>query len=146
MLYTDDMREFIRHPVDIPVEIVPGDESESHIDKLVNLSYGGIAFHSLVEFLPGQTVDVNIVCVTPFFKAQALVKWCRVEGDGFDVGVKFSDPNDQFRARMVEQVCYIEQYKNEMLKQGRELTGEQAAMEWIERFATQFPGNDDNNE
>lgn len=144
MLYTENMREFIRHPAGIPVEIVPRDATDVHIDLLVNLSYGGIAFHSLTEFVLGQNVEINITCVTPPFKVQALVKWCHQEGDGFDVGVKFTDPNDQFRARMVEQVCYIEQYKNEMQKQGRKLTGEQAAMEWIQRYANKFPGHEDN--
>ncbi len=137
------MREFIRHPVDIPIEVVPGDKSDVHANKLVNLSHGGVAFHSQTKFLPGQTVEINISCVTQSFKAQAVVKWCHKESDGFDIGVKFMDPNDQFRARMVEQVCHIQQYKNEMLKQGRVLTGEQAALEWIERFAKKFPGQED---
>jgi len=40
----------------------------------------------------------------------------------------------------VEQICHIEQYKRDMRDQeGRELTGEQAAYEWIERFAAEFP-------
>jgi len=139
------MREFIRHPVDIPVEIVPGDKSETYANKLVNLSSGGIAFHSKMNFLPEQTVEVRISCVSQSFKAQAVVKWCHEEADGFDIGVKFIDPDDQYRARMVEQVCHIQQYKNGMLKKGRELTGEQAALEWIERFARQFPGQEDDN-
>jgi hypothetical protein len=42
--------------------------------------------------------------------------------------------------RMVEQVCHIEQYKKELFEdEGRALTGEQAAMEWIKRFAEGFP-------
>lgn len=138
------MREYIRHPADIPVEIVPGDDNNSQVDKLVNLSHGGIAFHSLTKLLEGQYVDITISCVQPEFSARGLVKWCNKDDTGFDVGVEFIDPNDEFRARMVEQVCHIEHYKKEVMEnEGRNLTGEQAAMEWIERFASVFPGNDE---
>jgi hypothetical protein len=41
---------------------------------------------------------------------------------------------------MVEQVCHIEQYKADVLKkEGRELTGEEAAKEWILKYAKDFP-------
>jgi hypothetical protein len=41
---------------------------------------------------------------------------------------------------MVEQICFIEHYKNEMLEtQGRKLTSEQAAAEWIENYGADFP-------
>jgi hypothetical protein len=36
---------------------------------------------------------------------------------------------------MVEQICFIEHYKNEVLEtEGRALTSEQAAAEWIEKY------------
>jgi hypothetical protein len=41
---------------------------------------------------------------------------------------------------MVEQVCHIEHYKNEVKRrEGREISGEQAANEWIAKFAGNFP-------
>jgi phage tail tape-measure protein len=41
---------------------------------------------------------------------------------------------------MVEQLCYIEQYK-QMVKtlEDRNISGEEAAMEWIEKYAGEFP-------
>ncbi len=48
-------------------------------------------------------------------------------------------------ARMVEQICHIEQYKNEILKaEGRQLDSKQAALEWIQKFASEFPNPDSN--
>ena len=45
---------------------------------------------------------------------------------------------------MVEQVCPIEQYRHEMLKnEGRTLSSEEAALEWIQKYAPQFPGPGD---
>jgi hypothetical protein len=41
---------------------------------------------------------------------------------------------------MVEQVCAIEQYRGEVLEnEGRELTAQEAAAEWIGRYAGRFP-------
>jgi hypothetical protein len=41
---------------------------------------------------------------------------------------------------MVEQICYIEHYRKEVrATQGRVLTAEEAAREWIERNAGRFP-------
>ncbi len=41
---------------------------------------------------------------------------------------------------MIEQVCYIEQYRKEVLKkEGRKLSGEEAAMEWVEKYAKDSP-------
>jgi hypothetical protein len=42
--------------------------------------------------------------------------------------------------RLIEQICYIEHYRQEVLiSEGRKLTSEQAALEWIEKFAQDFP-------
>ncbi len=41
---------------------------------------------------------------------------------------------------MVEQVCYIEDYRRFVLMhEGRELSQEDAASEWIAKYAAQFP-------
>jgi hypothetical protein len=41
---------------------------------------------------------------------------------------------------MVEQICHIEHYKREVAeREGRELSGQQAAKEWIAKYAASFP-------
>ena len=63
--------------------------------------------------------------------------------EGYEVGVEFVMPDDEYRARMVEQLCYIEHYKRRVqAREGRELSGEQAAREWIEKYAAHFPDLD----
>jgi hypothetical protein len=54
--------------------------------------------------------------------------------------VQFTAPTDSFKVRMLEQICHIEVYKKELRKkQGRRVTGEQAAIEWINKYAEKFP-------
>ena len=44
--------------------------------------------------------------------------------------------------KLVEQVCQIETYRNKLKKQGRDLSIEEAAIEWINRYAAFFPDPD----
>ena len=66
--------------------------------------------------------------------------WTSPERDRFCIGVNFLDASDAFRARMVEQVCSIERYRQEVEeREGRVLTAPEAAAEWIARYAGRFP-------
>jgi hypothetical protein len=54
--------------------------------------------------------------------------------------VTFLDADDAFLARMVEQVCHIEDYRKSVQRlEGRALSPEAAALEWIAHHAAQFP-------
>jgi hypothetical protein len=133
------MREFIRHPAEIPIEITADDRRVPISPQMSNVSYGGLAFHSERELSPGSLVRVTIPLVEPAFAATARVIWCVSGVDGYEVGVQFKDMEDAFCARMVEQVCHIEYYRRQALSsEGRVLTPEQAAMEWIGKHAAQF--------
>ena len=134
------MRQFIRHPADIPIEVSPADEEGSPPPRLVNVGMGGLAFRSRRAFKAARIVKVRIPWVRPPFETTARVAWCRACGDGYELGLAFIDPNDAFHARMVEQICHIEHYRRQVQEsEGRRLTPEEAAREWIERHAAQFP-------
>jgi hypothetical protein len=50
--------------------------------------------------------------------------------------------DESFMARMVEQLCHIAHYRQRVVqRQGRELSEEEAASEWIARYAEWFPAN-----
>ena len=132
-------RKFIRHTADVPIEVrtVQGDEA---VAQGLNVSHGGLAFVTRLCPDAETTIEITIPDVDPPFQAHARVAWCRPEGDGFLVGVQFLDASDAFRARMVEQVCTIERYRQEVReREGRELTTQEAAAEWIGRYAGRFP-------
>ncbi|MFC1452779.1 PilZ domain-containing protein [Verrucomicrobiota bacterium] len=135
------MRKFIRHPSDIPIEYNLKDVVAHGREYLKDISQGGLCFHSRVKMDPGATIRIQIPIRQPVFEADGIVVWCReVDGHDYDVGVSFGDEKTEFGIRMVEQVCHIEQYKKEVLeKEGRALTGEEAAVEWITKNASNFP-------
>lgn len=132
-------RAFIRHTVNVPLEIKVVPDAPSQSNEGVNISEGGLAF-TVDECLPDNSIiTLRIPTVTPPFEAQARVAWCRAEGDKFLVGVQFLDSNDAFQSRMVQQVCAIEQYRQEEMRKGRTLDSQQAASEWISKYAGRFP-------
>jgi len=134
------MRHFMRHPASMPIEVNALHESLQTISHLCNVSIGGLAFESALEVEAGSVVSLRIPCVTPVFESVAKVAWCRETEHGYELGVEFLDQDDAFRARMVEQICHIETYREQVQQtEHRELSPEEAAHEWISKFAEEFP-------
>jgi hypothetical protein len=132
-------REYIRHTADVPIEVRTVDGAQASATGL-NVSHGGLAFVSDLCPAAGATIEISIPGVDPPFEAHARVAWCRPENDAFLVGVEFLDRTDAFRARMVEQVCTIERYRQQVREdEGRELSAHEAASEWIGKYAGRFP-------
>ena len=134
------MRKYIRHPSDIPIEFEVGEVRVEQHERLNNVSMGGLSFQSKTSLPLGTSVTIRVPSVSQGFKARGQVAWCRHTGMGYDIGVELVDREQFFHIRMVEQVCHIEHYKREVLKtEGRSLNGEQAALEWIAKYAHLFP-------
>lgn len=131
------MRSFRRFHTDIPVSIISGSSSLSPKNQqLYDVSYGGLSCHSETKFDPGNLISVRIPNVDPPFEGTGTVIWCDPKENGYELGVQFNEGREAFVARMVQQVCQIEQYKSRVREtEGRELTGDEAAAEWIEKNA-----------
>ena len=135
-------RRFIRHPSDIPIEYCFTEVPVCQQNAISNVSIGGLSFRAKKFIEPDQWLLLRIPVDGKCFEMKAKVKWCEpCEKDaGFYVGVQFADSSEAFSARMVEQICHIEHYKNKVnSEEGRVITSEQAATEWIEKFAASFP-------
>ena len=135
-----DERQFIRHPSDIPIEYCFLDKPICLLDSINDVSVGGLSFQADSYIEPDSWLHLHIPINDKHFEIDAQVRWCKEREAHYDVGVLFSDKQEAFSARMVEQVCHIEQYKKDVLKnEGRALSGDEAAAEWITQFATEFP-------
>jgi hypothetical protein len=132
-------RQFFRYPTDIPIEISVPEKQLLKRKQLYNVSLGGISFKSSCYWEQNTTLTLRIPFVKPPFEATGRVVWCHQQADCFYVGVEFLQAEDNFRVRMVEQICLIEQYRHQQTAQGRKLSSEEAAMEWINRYAADYP-------
>lgn len=137
---SNEAREYLRHTVNVPLEVTTVSAAPKTARQGINVSYGGLAF-TMEECLEnGQIIHLRIPTIDPPFEANARVVWCRPEGEQWLVGVEFLDSTHAFQSRMVQQVCSIENYRQEVRKnEGRELTTQEAAAEWIGKFAGRFP-------
>lgn len=144
------MRKYIRHPSDIPINFCVSNNDAPQAHRVKDVSVGGLCFNSDKPVERGTPIHIHIpVVMQPQssdrqapdqFDADGVVAWCRPEGGGYSVGVQFADANTRFGLRMVEQICHIEHYRADVLQaEGRTLSSEEAAREWVERYAADFP-------
>lgn len=132
------MRKYIRHPSDIPIEFTIVDAQDGEAQSLQNISRGGLSFASSRPVKKGVLVTITIPGRD--IEAHGQVVWCRKSAGKYDVGVSFVNKGDAYSMRMVEQICHIEQYRQQVKQfEGRDLSGAEAADEWIERYAETFP-------
>ncbi|WP_020409628.1 PilZ domain-containing protein [Hahella ganghwensis] len=148
MMTSHSMRQYIRHPTDIPIAIEKSQDDDSvapeeQATRLQNISSGGMCCTTSRPYPVGEKVKVAIRAFSPPFEIIAEVMWCQYTTLGYETGLSFLSSEDAYAARMVEQICHIEHYKREVfINEGRMLSAEEAAQEWIDKFATEFPDSD----
>ncbi len=138
------IRKFIRHPVDIPIRVNlnwADEEDDETVDQTItNVSLGGLAF---LSDRPLEKLERVRICISILQQDNFLVGtvvWCNPVGSNYEIGVEFEKSRDVYRLRMIEQICHIEHYRKEVAQlEGRELSPQEAAKEWIEKYAGEFP-------
>lgn len=127
-------------PIQVSLDWVSEGSAEHSCDKLNNVSLGGLSFLS-PQPLPSEShVSVSFPLLDQQHSLTGRVVWSRKHGQGYEVGLQFDDPDQLYCLRMIEQVCHIEHYRSEVAQlEGRQLSSEEAATEWIARFASEFP-------
>ena len=132
------MRTYIRHPTSIPIRVCAGGDDESRV-RVRNLSSGGLCFITDQPVKVGTMVEFDIPVIQPDYHGRGVIVWRREEAaNSYEVGVRFTNDNEFFRTRMVEQVCQIEDYRQRLALKGRQLSSEEAAVEWIEHYSANF--------
>ncbi len=134
-----NLQVYIRHPDDIPIEL----QQLSHPLPLTNFSQRlGLICHSQTMLNEGTDVALCVPFVAPSISVSGRINWCRKLDSGFEVGINFESVDASMRVRMLEQLCRIHQYRLHVCQeQGRSLSEEDAALEWIERYAALFPSD-----
>lgn len=141
---TATTRAYIRHPSNVGIQVSPLSTREQLNLEINNISMGGLSFDSHVSFFKDTVVKLKIPSIKPVFKVNAIIRWCRKQDEQsntpYELGVEFLDRDDAFKVRMIEQACYISEYRKEKQKQlGKRVTWNQASAEWIEKNGGSFP-------
>lgn len=132
------MRRFVRHPSSIPIELTIERVAPRAAFELLNIGSGGFACAVDQPVAVGSSIHLRIPIIWPEYRGSGVVVWCHSVPPRYEVGIEFG-PQDLFKAKMVEQLCQIEQYRQQVWSdEGRELDSEQAAQEWIALYAKEF--------
>jgi len=136
------MRSFIRHPTSLPIRVCAGTYNAMQVSAR-NLSAGGLCFASDEAVKIGSKVEFWMPMLIPSYQGAGVVVW-RHERESleFEIGLRFTSDNEYFCARMVEQVCLIEDYRQRLALKGRRVSSEEAAQEWAVRYAQEFSSVD----
>ena len=117
------------------------EENDESIDQTItNVGLGGLAFVSQKPLEVLQRVRICIPLLQQDNYLVGNVVWCEKSGKSYEIGIEFEKTRDAFRIRMIEQICHIEHYRKEVERlEGRELSAQEAAGEWISKYAGDFP-------
>jgi hypothetical protein len=132
----ENRRAYIRHPVYVPLNVIE-DGAPDCDSSSVNISMGGLLFLHDKEIAPGTPVTITIpfaILKEPAILTAITIRSQKVE-HGFEVAVSFEDKETALRARLVQQIVRIDDYRQ---SRGFE-DFDAAADEWIRKYSENFP-------
>ena len=138
-------RCFIRHPVSMTVQCRKEGHREARANEIRDISFGGMYFISADSYAPGDIVEMEFPPLILRNKITGEIIWSSPvslkPAIQFSNGLKFLSKRVLFMARMIEQMCCIEKYREAQIREShRSLSGDQAAREWIRMCAARLPG------
>ena len=127
-------------PIQVNLDWPDEDDDETIDQTITNVSLGGLAF---ISEKPLDLLERVRICIPILDQDNFLVGnvvWCEQVGPSFEIGVEFDNSREVYRLRMIEQICHIEHYRKEVDRvEGRKLSAQEAAREWISKYAGDFP-------
>ncbi|MBI3315566.1 MAG: PilZ domain-containing protein [Candidatus Omnitrophica bacterium] len=141
-LSTPEKRNFLRHPVHVPIVIRPVRQSVEVPSKSVNISQGGLSFLWEKKLLKRSVVQITIPVKDKLFTVKGKVVYSEKDATSprFRTGVSFTDRDSAFQAKLAEETLEILEYQKKISETlGHIISEEEAADEWIQKYAKFFP-------
>jgi hypothetical protein len=129
-------QSLIYHPLLVPVNIRNVREEV----EMRSGCMGELAVHSPTRFSVGSQVLLSLYMAESTPSLYCRVIWLFGSEGRYLMGLTFDGEDEAYKMRMVEQLCHIHAYQHVVAKQeGRLLSDEDAAREWIDRYSKDFP-------
>lgn len=140
---TTAIRRHVRQVTGIPVEVTIDHQQDYHCadDSITNVSLGGLCFVASDRLEINDPIQVRFPVLNQEGSLNGKVVWCQKTRRGYEVGLEFADPGEVERLKVIDQICEIENFRQAEQREGRNLSGEQAAREWVEQYAGEFSAN-----
>lgn len=136
-----DKRKFYRHPIHAPI-VVHSNHDTGDLSESIDLSLGGLSFYWPSNLSRGASLRITIPVKEKRFTIDSKVVYSKHDAQTglFRTGVLFKDLASEFRAKIAEEALEILEYRRHMsAEQGRDVSEEEAARLWIQKYADLFP-------
>ena len=139
-MQSPERRTYARHPIRVPITVRPPSGGPELRTTVGDLSEGGLCFSCPIQLETGGTVEVSLpIADASFTMTGTVTRSTPAEEGGFCVGIAFLHPTMSFRMKLAEQVLRIHELRQELARErGKEVTDEEAARHWVERYAAEF--------
>ena len=132
----EEMRQYVRHATETPIQCMTPHGQLSDNPVMRNVSKTGMCFTTGTKIDPKSNVQLKI----PFHGADVellgTVMWCHDMESHFELGVRFDDNRPDTTTKMIEQICSVEEYRQQVKeRERRQISSDEAAREWMEKFA-----------
>ncbi len=135
------IRRHVRHVTGIPIEVSLDyhQNYQAAEDTITNVSLGGLCFVADDRLDINESIQVRFPVLDQETLIDGKVVWCNKTAKGYEVGLEFNDPTEVDRLKMIDQIRQIEDFRSQQaLREGRQLSSEQAAREWVSKYAGDF--------
>jgi hypothetical protein len=139
----NEKRKYIRHPLSYPLQMRVLKEQRGHTlvkSRSENIGGGGLLFQSGVEIKEGIEVEITLSIEGRDFLLDGTIVRSEPIGNGdYNVAVSFHKPDEVLKARMMEQVVRIEEFKQRLERRcHKRLDFDWVANQWIKRYSKFF--------
>lgn len=141
MLQGREWRKYYRHPISAPLKLRAASRPAIRTETS-EISLGGLSFIWQDRLERGDLVDLSIPIKDKLFEIKGRVTYCIEDypTGKFRMGILFMDSPSAFRAKLAEEALEILRYRKEQfVETGAEISEEEAARQWIQKFAKDFP-------
>lgn len=136
----EEMRRFTRYTVDMPIKCGTEDGPIEGDSRMQNVSKTGLSFTSKTSITPGSNIRLQIPFGIQPVELTGTIMWCHDMDRFNEMGVKFDGEKIPYSMLMIEQLCLIEQYRQQVKEtEGRELNSKEACKEWTSKFDSDSP-------
>ena len=132
----EEMRQYVRHSTEIPIHCTTPHGELGDNPVMRNVSKTGMCFTTGTKIDPKSTIQLTIPFHDTRIEVVGTVRWCHDMESHFELGVRFDENPPEATTRMIDQLCSVEEYRQKVKeRERRELSSQQAAQEWMEKFA-----------
>lgn len=118
----------------------------TQLDKQADVALAGdiltrdcLVLQADTPFTPQQQANLFVRFLAQSFYVSGSVESSQADGQGhYMVVFHLNKDDNHLQTRMLLQLSKVEQYRHEMARAGRPLTMDEAACEWVTRYAEQF--------